>query len=279
VDPADVDVNIHPTKREVRFRQGQDVFGLVQRAVRRALVEHAALPQAQPLRGEAVPLPEGRPDTLHAGREAQPALSQLGLELLRPAAQPTRLPALRVVGQVAQTYIVAEGPDGMYLIDQHAAHERILYERLQGLRAGLAVPKQTLLEPHAVELTRYQASMLEERAESIARLGFDIVPFGGSTYLVRAVPVSFPLGEIVNLLAELLQPLPQREAGLDWEERALVTVACHSAVRAGKTLSDEEMRDLIRQLEETALPYTCPHGRPTTVRMTVQQLEREFGRR
>ncbi len=279
VDPADVDVNIHPTKREVRFRQGQDVFGLVQRAVRRALVQHAALPQAQPLRGEAVPVPEGRPGVLHVGREAQPALGQLALELMRPATEPARLPVLRVVGQVAQTYIVAEGPDGMYLIDQHAAHERVLYERLQGLREGLAVPMQTLLEPHAVELTRYQAAILEERRETITRLGFDITPFGGTTYLVRAVPASFPHGELANLLGELLQPVPQREPQAGWEERALVAVACHSAVRAGKTLSEDEMRDLIRQLEATALPYTCPHGRPTTIRMSVAQLEREFARR
>ncbi len=280
VDPADVDVNIHPTKREVRFRQGQDVFGLVQKAVRRGLMEHAALPQAEPMRGEVVPVPEGRPQTVHVGREAQAALSQMALDLMRPpsAPQPARMPALRVVGQVAQTYIVAEGPDGLYLVDQHAAHERVLYERLQGLRASLSVPMQTLLEPRAVELTRYQAALLEERREAIARLGFDIAPFGGTTYLVRAVPLSLPEREITNLLGELLQPVPQREPERDWEERALITVACHSAVRAGQTLSEQEMRDLIRQLEATGLPYTCPHGRPTIVHMTVAQLQREFAR-
>ncbi|HPL28628.1 MAG TPA: DNA mismatch repair protein MutL, partial [Anaerolineae bacterium] len=95
----------------------------------------------------------------------------------------------------------------------------------------------------------------------------------------RAVPVSFPEREITNLLAELLQPVPQREPARDWEQRALVTVACHSAVRAGQTLSEQEMRDLIRQLEETTLPYTCPHGRPTVVHMGLAQLEREFARR
>jgi len=284
LDPADVDVNIHPTKREVRFRQGQDVFGAVQRAVRRALVEHVALPQAEALRGEVVPLPEGRPQLVHVGREADPQPGQPALELLRPggpqaAPRTTRLPALRVVGQVAQTYIVAEGPDGLYLIDQHAAHERVLYERLLGLRATIAVPMQTLLEPRPVELTRYQAALLEERGEAIARLGFNIAPFGGATFLVRAVPVSFPEREITNLLAELLQPVPQREPARDWEQRALVTVACHSAVRAGQTLSEQEMRDLIRQLEETTLPYTCPHGRPTVVHMGLAQLEREFARR
>lgn len=282
LDPADVDVNIHPAKREVRFRQGRDVFGLVQRAVRRALVEHAPLPQFEAVRGDVVPVPEGRPQVVHVGREARAAMSQLGLELIKPAGAPMgarRLPPLRLIGQVAQTYVLAEGPDGLYLIDQHAAHERVLYERLQKLRVTMAVPTQGLLEPRPVELTRYQARILEERQESVRRLGFDIVPFGATTYLVRAVPASFPPQEIVNFLAELLQPVPQREVERDWEERALVTVICHGAIRAGQTLAVDEMKDLVRQLEETSLPYTCPHGRPTLVHMTLAQLEREFGRR
>ncbi|MGQ9682626.1 MAG: DNA mismatch repair endonuclease MutL [Anaerolineae bacterium] len=283
VDPAEVDVNIHPTKREVRFRQGQDLFGLVQRTVRRSLVEQAPLPQVASLRGEAV-APEGVAPALHVGREAQPALSQLGLELMRPVETAAgragrRLPPLRIIGQVAQTYILAEGPEGLYIIDQHAAHERVLYERLQGVRAGARAPAQALLEPRAVELTRYQARILEERLETVRALGFDISHFGGLTYLVRAVPASFPPEEIINLLAELLRPAGERDVGRDWEERALVTVVCHGAVRAGQALSETEMRDLVRQLEQTMLPYTCPHGRPTIVEMTEAQLEREFKRR
>ncbi len=287
VDPADVDVNIHPMKREVRFRQGQDVFGLVQKAVRRTLVENAPLPQVEPLRGELVPVPEGHRQGLQVGREAQAALAQFGMELVRPDGgslaghdlAASRLPPLRLIGQVAETYVLAEGPDGLYLIDQHAAHERVLYERLHALRETLAVPMQALLEPRAVELTRYQASIVEARMEAIRRLGFDITPFGGTTYLVRAVPASFPPKEIANFLGELLQPLPGRGPERDWEERALTTVVCHSAVRAGQGLSEGEMKDLVRQLEETSLPYSCPHGRPTVVRMTVAQIEHEFGRR
>ena len=293
VDPADVDVNIHPTKREVRFRQGQDLFGLVQKAVRRTLVEDAPLPQMEPVRGQVVPVPEGRQMAMHLGREATtPEATRAALELFRPApnAAPAevppprapganRLPPLRLVGQVAQTYILAEGPDGLYLIDQHAAHERIMYEHLQALRQSLTIPRQALLDPRPVELTRYQAAKLEERRETIERLGFEIAPFGGATYLVRAVPVGFPEREITNFLAELLQPMPGKEVERAWEERALETVACHAAVRAGQTLSETEMRDLVRQLEATTLPYTCPHGRPTTIRLTLTQLEKGFKRR
>ena len=281
LDPADVDVNIHPTKREVRFRQGQDVFGLVQRVVRRTLVDLAALPQVEPLRGQVVPVPEGGRPSGHVSRETRAALTQLDMGLLPPAAAPApaRLPPLRLIGQVAQTYILAEGPDGLYLIDQHAAHERVLYERLQSLREETAVPVQTLLEPRAVELTPYQARLVEERRESIRGLGFHIEPFGRNTYLVRAVPASFPPAEILNFLAELLQPGMEREPEREWEERALVTVVCHGAVRAGQALAEDEMRDLVRQLEATSLPYTCPHGRPTTVRMTLSQIEHEFRRR
>ncbi len=292
VDPADVDVNIHPTKREVRFRQGRDVFAVVQRAVRHALVEHAPLPQVENLRAEGAAIaPEDRPRPVHIGREARAEIAQLGLELGRvappsssglvPAGSPvggSRLPPLRLLGQVAQTYILAEGPDGLYLIDQHAAHERILYERLRALRASLAVPMQTLLEPRTIELTQYQARVLEAREESIRRLGFDIAPFGGTTFLVRAVPAAFPPQEIPNVLAELLQTTQER-GGYDWEERALVAVVCHAAVRARQVLTEQEMSDLVRQLEETELPYTCPHGRPTLVQMTLAQLERQFGRR
>ena len=293
VDPADVDVNIHPTKREVRFRQGRDVFAAVQKAVRHALMEHAPLPQVERLRSEGTAVTiEDRPPQAHVGREAGPRLAQLGLELGRvlppaatgplPVGSPVagaRLPPLRLLGQVAQTYILAEGPDGLYLIDQHAAHERILYERLRALRASLAVPMQTLLEPRTVEVTQYQARVLEARQEAIRKLGFDITPFGGTTFLVRAVPAAFPPEEITNMLAELLQPGHEREGGYDWEERALVTVVCHAAVRAHQVLTEKEMGDLVRQLEETELPYTCPHGRPTLVQMTLAQLERQFGRR
>lgn len=282
VDPGEVDVNIHPTKREVRFRRGQEIFGLVQKAVRRALVEHAPLPQVQPLRGEVVPVSEGWAPELHAGREAGVAMGQLGLAAAAEGARVaagSRLPFLRVIGQVAQTYILAEGPDGLYLIDQHAAHERVLYEQLVQLRGQRELPVQALLEPRPVELTRYQADILTERQEAIRQLGFDLAPFGGTTWLVRGVPPAFPVQEIVGFLAEVLQPAPAREVERSWEERALVTVVCHGAVRAGQTLAEDEMRDLIRQLEETGYPYTCPHGRPTLVHMTLAQLEREFGRR
>ena len=223
--------------------------------------------------------------------------SQLALEAQRTAgsAEPSafdfresaQLPPLRVLGQVAQTYIIAEGPEGLYLIDQHAAHERVLYERLLAERAKMAVTSQSLLEPLTMELPGEASgeSGGTPRLEFLSQLGFDIEPFGGDTYLVRAVPTMLTKGDIGQAIVEIVDGLTEggvAEAGEEAAstvERALISLVCHSAVRGGKTLSQEEMRNLIRQLEETAMPRTCPHGRPTMIHMSAEQLAREFGRR
>jgi DNA mismatch repair protein MutL len=190
--------------------------------------------------------------------------------------EPTKLPPLRVLGQVAQTYIIAEGPEGLYLIDQHAAHERVLYERLVAERAKRAVTSQALLEPLTMELTSVAG---EESLEFLNQLGFDIEPFGGETYLVRAVPVMLAKGDIAQAIVEIVDELTEERVVGTGEERVLISLICHSAVRAGQTLSIDEMRDLIRQLEQTAMPRTCPHGRPTMIHLSAEQLAREFGRR
>jgi DNA mismatch repair protein MutL len=182
---------------------------------------------------------------------------------------------------VAQTYIIAEGPEGLYLIDQHAAHERVLYERLLAERAKMAITSQSLLEPLTIELPGEASgeSGGTPRLEFLSQLGFDIEPFGGETYLVRAVPAMLATGDIGQAIAEIVDGLTEGGAAEAGEEGALISLVCHSAVRAGKTLSQSEMRDLIRQLEGTAMPRTCPHGRPTMIHLSAAQLAREFGRR
>jgi DNA mismatch repair protein MutL len=237
-----------------------------------------------------------RRQMLQGGGRGTPSQTQMALDIHRtadqaplageaprPATAPPppfeRLPMLRVLGQIAQTYIIAEGPGGMYLIDQHAAHERIRYEELQAQRARQAVAAQELLEPLPVELSPQQAILLEAHLDLLAAYGLEAIPFGGATLLVKRVPVSLVGRDVAAALIELVEAALQGGAGFAWEDQVLVTLACHTAVRAGQILSADEMRDLVRQLERAALPHTCPHGRPTMIHLSQAQLEKEFGRR
>jgi len=289
LDLATVDVNVHPTKREVRFLRGDEVFAAVQRAVRHTLIEQAPVPTITAHPRPQAPDWERRRRLVEAGKGGRRRKGQLALEVqrtadaLRPAAfevpRVTKLPMLRVLGQMAQTYIIAEGPEGMYLIDQHAAHERVLYERLMAERARMAVTSQMLLEPLTLELTPQQRELFEPQLATLAELGFDIVPFGERAYLVKAMPAILKEAKAMEAIAEIIDQLSDRSSEKPWEERIVVSLACHGAVKAGQGLSMKEMQDLIQQLEQTALPHTCPHGRPTMILMSAAQLGREFGRR
>ena len=190
------------------------------------------------------------------------------------------LAPLRLLGQLAQTYIIAEAPEGLYLIDQHAAHERIIYERLMTERQRLAVSAQMLLEPLTVELTPRQQAAAQARLPLLADWGFALEHFGERTYLVRSVPAVLRRANLTEVLIEILDQLADDSTTPDqWQEQLLITITCHSAVRAGQPLTVEEMRELLEQLEKTTLPRTCPHGRPTMLLLSQTQLEREFGRR
>jgi len=289
--PEQVDVNIHPTKREVRFRDSRLVFAAVQRAVRATLLAQHPVPVVTV---PGVPTAAWRRDDawrVVGGHEPEQSTMPLtpGVTPLTRHDEPAddadqlvpptaRLPMLRVVGQIAQTYIVAEGPGGMYLVDQHAAHERIRYEELRAQRAALNVPGQDLLEPLILDVSPQQAPLLEEHLAELGHYALDIQPFGGTTFLVRRIPETLVGRDIAAAVIEMLDAAVDGGAGFSWEDQVLFTIACHSAIRAGQTLSLVEMRDLIRQLEATALPHTCPHGRPTMVHLSATQIEREFGR-
>jgi len=175
------------------------------------------------------------------------------------------------------SYIIAEGPDGLYLIDQHAAHERILFDKIQQQKAQQEVEVQGLLEPVTFELTPRQDEVLRHHYEDLSQFGFSIEPFGDRTYLARAVPALLYKKDWAGMLTELLDSLSTGDI-TDLTEKIIAQIACHSAVRFGQTLTDAEMRELVRQLEQTALPNTCPHGRPTMVHITREQLQKEFGR-
>ena len=277
--PEDVDVNIHPTKREVRFLREREVFSLVEKAVREKLTKEAPIPQVQ-VEGWS---PQSTETT------AAPAALDFGGWSTQLPERPVyggptatagegKLPILRMLGQLANTYIIAEGPEGMYLIDQHTAHERVLFERLQREWSQKRVEVQGLLEPLVVSLTPRQEELWREHQEALAELGFDLEPFGEHTFLLRSVPALIK-DSTPAALTSLLDALDEEGSRGDWRQTMIISLACHSAVRAGQTLTEEEMRQLLQQLEGSTSPRTCPHGRPTMIHLSAAQLEREFGRR
>ena len=272
--PGEVDVNIHPTKLEVKFSNEGLVFTTVQRAVRRTLIEQAPVPRIEEVAATYTsPLPP----------EQASWLSAIGADSLAaslPEASRTpilSLPALRVLGQLLSNYIVAEGPDGLYIVDQHAAHERICFEKIKQQWLQQGVEAQGLLEPVTFEVNPQQEEVLKSYYERLAEFGFSVEPFGSRTYLVRTVPLLLHDRDWVAMMRELLDSLSGGDT-TDWTEKATISIACHSAVRAGQVLTTDEMRELIRQLEQVAVPHTCPHGRPTIIRLDSAKLKREFSR-
>ena len=286
----EVDVNVHPTKAEVRFRDESAAFGTVQRAVRSALLESAPVPVAAPAAQmgaqQAVPLqvqPSTSPLWEHARslerREAGVAAEETPT---RAGATPAvALPALRVIGQFGSTYLIAEGPDGMYMIDQHAAHERVLYERFCRQRLERRPDAQALLAPLTLELSPPQRALLAEQEAPLREHGFQVEPFGEGSYLVRALPAALASaggGDPRQAVTSFLDLMLEEGEG-DRRDRVAMSLACHGAIRAGQTLSQEEMRELVSLLEGSEAPHTCPHGRPTMVHMSAEALARQFGRR
>jgi len=188
------------------------------------------------------------------------------------------LPVLRILGQLANTYIIAEGPDGLYLIDQHAAHERILYDQISAQWAQKKIEVQGLLQPITIDFSPREEETMKASKDFLTEFGFTIDHFGNRSYLIRAVPALVARTNIIEIISALLDSLASKE-GLDpWEERIAQSLACHGAIRAGQQLSNEEMRELLKQLEQTKQPRACPHGRPTMIHLSGRHLDKEFGR-
>jgi DNA mismatch repair protein MutL len=289
--PEQVDVNVHPAKAEVRLRDERQVFGVVQRPVRGVLAGLAPA-GAEPAAGwprafAAAPLTSA----FSAGPlvlRTEPTLSRLALAIdsARAGATPlpppqpvlpARVPILRPLGQAGTTYIIAEGPAGLYLIDQHAAHERVLYERY--IVGETARDVQPLLAPAVLELTPLQQSLAVLHAAALRERGFEVEPFGPGGYLLRTAPSGLRRDDPARAFMELLDLLARDDAPADPRGRVAASLACHAAVRAGQTLAVEEMRDLIHQLEHCETPQTCPHGRPTMVHLSADELARRFSRK
>lgn len=287
---GEVDVNSHPAKREVRFHNESRVFSLTQRAVRAALMAESPVPTAAPAIGAdaTAGVPRFRlrtPNRARVGFEDRGG-SSAATPLPVPSAGGETLPLLgrpavplHVVGQLKLTYIVAEGPEGMYLVDQHAAHERVLFDRICSDRERRGATSQPLLNAVYVELTPSHATTLQDNLEAISSYGFQLESFGDRSYLLRAVPSVLTTEEPGKALTDILDLATLEGLTRQKEDVMAASIACHAAVRAGKAMTEPEMRALLEQLESTPNPHTCPHGRPTMVHFSSYHVEREFGRR
>jgi DNA mismatch repair protein MutL len=302
IPPERLDVNVHPTKREVRFSDERLVFKVLQRAVRETLLIYTAdqaVPQItySPMSRETAQrrMALANPDRLRASRNASdtqlwqpPAHSAEsatnGVESAphdseHPAQPASNMPVLRVLGQVGGNYIIAEGPDGMYLIDQHAAHERVLYERLLAQFHSGNLDQQTLLDVVIVDLTPEQLSTLERCRGDLLGLGFDLEDFGSGSVAVRAIPAIMRGRDIAENLRLILDEIAEGGRGDSLFDSLVISAACHSSIRSGQSLTLPEMRELIVQLERCSSPRACGHGRPTMLMLSQEELARQFERR
>lgn len=327
--PEAVDVNIHPAKTEVKLRDHDLAFGLLQRTIRDALSRErfAAPPLVRPrtLLGSGAdqvdpPSRSGaaqdgaRDETRSAGQYPDPRMALPGRESRAasvaepslaswrrpelPAAEsgqaagvgrtaefggpePSRrgLPPLRMVGQLHRTFIIAEGPEGLVLIDQHGAHERVLYERLLAQSRQSAVARQPLLSPLLLPLDAIEAANWSAAAERLDELGFSADAFGERTLRLRAVPAALDAADAETLIRGLLADLGPAADEPERFDRAAASAACHASVRRGAALDPPAMTELLRDLERTEQPHTCPHGRPTLVEISADDVLRQFRRK
>ena len=298
IDPHVVDVNVHPAKAEVRFRDQDKVFSFVQRSIRKALLAYSPIPNVAPsLWGTTRTVPsdeksssvgldwaighdeaiDHRPPTMDDGKmvNGQSSTVETGQQSF------DRIPLMRLIGQIGGTYLVAEGPDGLYLIDQHAAHERVLFEKLMTQHEMKRVPSQSLLNPETVTVPPGAAKLLTEQLPVLKHFGFEVEEFGPNTFQVRAMPTLFMGSNPAFALRALVEDFEEDEAPLQNEiEAKLAARVCkRMAVKGGQALTTEEQRALLTDLEACDSPRTCPHGRPTMIHLSVDMLERQFGRR
>ncbi|HSW39562.1 MAG TPA: DNA mismatch repair endonuclease MutL, partial [Acidobacteriota bacterium] len=322
----EVDVNAHPAKTEIRFRDQNSVHRLVQEAIEKALELNSSVPAFVHMKhtGEgpsypnvydasvpavAMPLPNddaarveratsvrghfqrslgysshetrtGHPDYT-ADHASMPVVPDLLYGTPGDASNSFQTEGMRVIGQLHESYIIACDPQGLIIVDQHVAHERILYEQIARQMQRDAVETQGLLIPISLELTPAQKALLERMAPDLKRNGFHFEPFGGSSILIRSIPAITGQADARNLLLEILEGLESEERTLDIEkmrDRIAVKTACRAAVKVNTPLGLEKMQWLIDQLSLARIPLSCPHGRPIILRFTMNEIEKNFGR-
>ena len=304
LDPRLVDVNVHPAKAEVRFRQPGEVYIAAVEVLKQALSARLRpLPEPAPARGypfttgTSLPPRVGEAGLWNSLPRSEPASSFFSLEhpnnerttdataLIPDSPVPdeeTSPPGeIRPIGQLYRSYILAQGAEGLWVVDQHAAHERILFERFQDDLAQGHLASQNLLLPETMDLAPTQAVALEKISGELERYGFDLAPFGGNTFVLRAVPVMLAGREFLKALGEIVEAAREvrPEEGLArFEQTLLESLACHAAIKAGQELSLAEMDRLLTDLARTRVPTNCPHGRPLIFQVSRRDIEKKFQR-
>jgi DNA mismatch repair protein MutL len=273
----------------VRFRSQDKIFSFVQRSVRKALLAYTPVPTVSPQLWGSRYVPSSEPREIGMDWSiAHDTVEKLEGSKFESSSnkqpetfQPSNLQLLRLIGQIGATYIVAEGPDGLYLIDQHAAHERVLFEKLMAQRENKNIPSQSLLTPEVVTLPPQSAKILTEQLSVLNQFGFEVEEFGTNTFQVRAMPVLFSGGDPASALKSLVEDFEEDESPLQNEIESKIAgrVCKRLAVKGGQVLTVEEQRSLLNDLEVCQSPRTCPHGRPTMIHLSVDMLEKQFGRK
>jgi DNA mismatch repair protein MutL len=287
VDPSLVDINVHPTKQEIRFRNSRLVYQTIIAAVESTLGErfHAIFEtnfdygyrglketQEKHLGGVDMAEPQGEYSLAADEKLGVPAASFQDRYFVKEGP--------RVIGQLKDTYILCQTRDGLIMVDQHAAHERIVYETLKGAYQTMRIERQSFLIPHKLEVSINEARIIQQKLDQLVKLGLELEHFGGSTFLLRSVPSSLIHAQWEKFLYDLL-PVLEEEDDLSSDkamEKILTVMACHGAIRAGKRMSQEEMTLLLNQLGEMDLPTNCPHGRPILKKFSYYEIEKMFKR-
>jgi DNA mismatch repair protein MutL len=286
ISPTEVDVNVHPTKAEVRLRNSNQVFTAIQRTIRKTIAAYAPYAAVSPRiwKTPEFTKDEGNIKIGFNGSVDPIQEAQLDGQLKSVPLAPSKvsgLPLLRSIGQLGLTYIISEGPEGLYLIDQHAAHERILFEKISNQDVGEKI-SQFLLEPMPITFPASRFERLEQQLDLLIEIGFQLEPFGPGTYKIMAVPKilsSMDPKEALLVAISDDQNSPKELVDAGNREKMITQICKRLAIKGGQVLSVQEQEQLIRDLENCVNPRTCPHGRPTMIHISVGVLERQFGRR
>ena len=289
IDPALIDVNVHPRKLEIRFEDQQTIVRIIYSAVKTALDKANLIPkgftESRNYMSDSFPKKEAKAFSFDIPKNTVPQAIDFTKNIMQgraPMNLEENIPSIKSITQIANSYIVAEDESGLVLIDQHAAHERVRYEELMNQFENQEKSVQPLLVPQEMELSTDEINLINENKEIFEKLGFEIEEFGGKTFVINAVPTCLSGEDLDPVIKGVLDDINNHKSPSNMQgriEEILTYMSCRSAIKFGQTLSLEEMQVLIDQMQELKRPFTCPHGRPTMISLTLSELEKMFGRK